>query len=113
MAQKQDNTDPKIQMKFTRTCIALGATAIILAASAMRPQSASAATARSAAQARQSDVDSANRLFEAGKFGEAGKLYSQIVAQNPKDDSGILQLGRIALLSNRLDEAQKWLEKAI
>jgi len=48
-----------------------------------------------------------------GKFAEAGKLYSQIVIQNPKDYSATLQLGRIALLSNRLDDAQKWLEKAI
>jgi hypothetical protein len=40
-------------------------------------------------------------------------LYSQIVAQNPKDYSATLQLGRIALLSNRLDDAQKWFEKAI
>ena len=57
--------------------------------------------------------DSAGRLFQAGKFAEAGKLYSQIVAQNPKDFSATLQLGRIALLSNRLDDTQKWLEKAI
>ena len=31
----------------------------------------------------------------------------------PKIYSAIVQLGRIALLSNRLDDAQKWLEKAI
>jgi len=58
-------------------------------------------------------MDSANQLFEAGKFAEAGKLYSKIIAQNPKDFSATLQLGRIALLSNRLDDAQKWLQKAI
>ena len=57
-------------------------------------------------------MESADRLFEAGKFDAAGKHYSKIVAQNPKDHSAILRLGRIALLSNRLDEAQKWLEKA-
>ena len=78
-----------------------------------RPQSATAATAEPTAQPKQSEIDSADRLFQAGKFAEAGKLYSQIVAQNPKDYSAILQLGRIALLSNRLDDAQKWLEKAI
>ena len=48
-----------------------------------------------------------------GKFAEAGKLYSQIVTQNPKDYSATLRLGRIALLSNQLDDAQKWFEKAI
>src|SRR5204863_6690667 len=37
----------------------------------------------------------------------------QIVTQNPKNYSATLQLVRIALLSNRLDDAQKWLEKAI
>jgi len=79
----------------------------------MRPQSATAATAEPTAPASQSQIDSANRLFEAGKFAEAGKFFSQIVAQNPKDYSATLQLGRIALLSNRLDGAQKWLEKAI
>jgi len=100
-------------MKFTRTSIAFAGATIILVACAMTPQSATAATAEPTAQPKQSEIDSANRLFEAGKFAEAGKLYSQIVAQNPKDYSATLQLGRIALLSNRLDDAQKWLEKAI
>src|ERR687892_2747665 len=98
-------------MKFTTTCIALaGAATIVVASPIMRPQSATAATAESTAQPKQAGIDSANRLFQAGKFAEAGKLYSQIVAQNPKDYSAMLQLGRIALLSNRLDDAQKWLE---
>jgi len=100
-------------MKFTRTCIVVAGAAIIVAANAMRPQSVTAAAAEATAQPKQSEIDSANRLFEAGKFAEAGKLYSRIVAQNPKDYSAILQLGRIALLSNRLDDTQKWLEKAI
>ncbi len=100
-------------MKFKRTCIALAGAAIIVVACAMTSQSATAATAEPTAQPKQSEIDSANRLFQAGKFAEAGKLYSQIVAQNPKDYSATLQLGRIALLSNRLDDAQKWLEKAI
>jgi predicted aspartyl protease len=100
-------------MKFTTTCIAFAGAAIIVVASAMRPRSATAAIPEATAQPKQSEIDSAGRLFQAGKFAEAGKLYSQIVAQNPKDYSATLQLGRIALLSNRLDDAQKWLEKAI
>src|ERR1044072_1451644 len=100
-------------MKFTKTCIVLAGAAIVISASAMRLQSATAATAEPTAQPKQSELDSADRLFQAGKFAEAGKLYSKIVAQNPKDYSAILQLGRIALLSNRLDDTQKWLEKAI
>ena len=88
--------------------------AIMIAAnSAMRPQSATAATAEATLQPKQSEIDSADRLFQAGKFADAGKLYSQIVAQNPKDYSATLQLGRIGLLSSRLDDAQNWLEKAI
>src|SRR6476659_9096355 len=98
-------------MKFLKTCIALAAT--ITLSSAIRPQSATAATTEATRQPKQSEIDSADRLFQAGKFAEAGKLYSQIVAQNPKDYSATLQLGRIALLSNQLDEAQKWLETAI
>ena len=97
-------------MKFTRTSIVLARAAIIIVmASAMRPHLATAATAESTAQPKQSEIDSANRLFQAGKFAEAGKLYSQLVAQNPKDYSATLQ----PLLSNRLDDAQKWLKKAI
>jgi len=92
----------EIQMKFARTCIA--ATAVIAAGSL---------SGQGTPQPSQSEIDSADRLFQMGKFAEAGKLYSQIVTQNPKNYSATLQLGRIALLSNRLDDAQKWLEKAI
>jgi hypothetical protein len=100
-------------MKFTRTCIAPAFAAIILVVSAIRPQSTTAATAQSTPESTQTGIDSANRLFEQGKFTEAGKIYSKIVAQNPKDFSATLALGRIALLSNKLDDAQKWLEKAL
>src|SRR5215469_9052090 len=86
-------------MKLAKTCIPTVILACCFAGHAI-------------SQAKQSELDSADRLFQSGKFDEAGKLYSKIVAQNPKDQSAILQLGRIALLSNRLDEAQKWLKKA-
>src|SRR6266487_1785253 len=100
------------QMKFARICIVLAA--IIAPGSFSLLRGATAWQAGQATpQPRQSEIESADRLFQAGKFAEAGKLYSQIVAQNPKDYSTTLQLGRIALLSNRLDDAQKWLEKAI
>ena len=104
-------------------CIALVCVGIIFIAIAMRLQSAPAtaekfsasrqAAAQPTIQPNQSEIDSANKLFETGKFAEAGKIYMKIVAKNPTDYSAILQLGRIALLSNRLDDAQKWLEKAI
>jgi hypothetical protein len=92
----------EIQMKFARTCIALAA---VIAAGSLSGQATP--------QPAQSEIGSADRLFQMGKFAEAGKLYSQIVTQNPKNYSATLQLGRIALLSNRLDDAQKCLEKAI
>jgi len=93
----------EINMKFTRACIALAA--IVIAPCSPAGQAIP--------QPKQSGIDSADRLFQVGKFAEADKLYSQIVTQNPKDYLATLQLGRIALLSNRLDDAQKWLEKAI
>ncbi len=100
------------QMKFARICIVLAA--IIAPGSFSLLRGATAWQAGQATpQPRQSEIESADRLFQAGKFAEAGKLYSQIVAQNPKNYSATLQLGRVALLSNRLDDAQKWLEKAI
>jgi len=107
--------DREITMKFTKTCMVLAAAGIINVAGFLRLHSATAAAAAAqpTSEARQSEIDSAKRLFEAGKFADAGKLYSRIVAQNPKDYSATLQLGRIALLANRLDDAQKWLEKAI
>jgi predicted aspartyl protease len=98
-------------MKLTRTCIA-GAV-VIVAATAIISQSVIAASPEPTQQLKQSGIDSANQLFQAGKFAEATKLYSRIVVQNPKSYSATLQLGRIALLSNRLDDAQKWLEKAM
>src|SRR3954454_13234563 len=100
-------------MKAVKTCIALAAAAVVIAARAMKVESTPAATAEPTSQPKQSAIDSADRLFQAGKFTEAGKLYSQVVAQNPEDYSAILKLGRIALLSNRLDDAQKWLETAM
>jgi len=100
-------------MKFRIIKPALCGVAITVVASVIRPQSTTAATTEPTEQPALSESDLAGRLFQAGKFSEAGKLYLQTVAQNPKDYSAILQLGRIALLSNRLDDAQNWLQKAI
>ena len=48
-----------------------------------------------------------------GEFAQADEQYARIAADHPDDYSAILQLGRIALLSNRLDDAESWLKKAI
>ena len=89
-------------MKPVRICIAL---AVILA-----PYSLPGPTT---SQPKPPEIDAATQLFQAGKFTEAGKLYSRLAAENPQDYAAILQLARIALLSDRLDDAQKWLDKAI
>jgi Flp pilus assembly protein TadD len=79
--------------------------AVILASCSLLGQASS--------EPKEADCDAAKQFFKAGKFAEAGKIYTQIVGQDPKDYAAILNLGRIALLSNRLDDAQKWLERAI
>ena len=87
-------------MKPARICIAL---AVILAPYGLPGPATS----------QPPEIDAATQLFQAGKFAEAGKLYSRLAAENPQDYTAILQLARIALLSDRLDDAQKWLDKAI
>jgi Aspartyl protease/Tetratricopeptide repeat len=89
-------------MKPVRICIAL---AVILAPYSLPGPATS--------QPKPPEIDAATQLFQAGKFAEAGKLYSRLAAENPQDYTAILQLARIALLSDRLDDAQKWLDKAI
>ena len=60
-----------------------------------------------------SAIESADRLFRAGEFAQAREQYARIAAGAPADYSAILQLARIALLSNHLDDAKRWLERAI
>jgi hypothetical protein len=52
-------------------------------------------------------------LFKAGKFAEAEPLYAAITNKDGKDYHSTVRLGYLALLCNRLDDAQKWLEKAL
>ena len=89
-------------MTIARICIAL---AVILAPCSFSGQAAS--------PAQQSEIGSADRLFQIGKFAEASELYARIAAQDPNDFAAILGLGRVALLSNRLDDARKRLEQAV
>jgi hypothetical protein len=91
-------------MQSARICVAL--TAILVSCSFSGP-------ATSQTPPKQSEIESADGLFQDGKFAEAGELYSRIAAQNRKDYLALLQLGRVALLSNRLDDAQKWLKEVI
>ena len=89
-------------MKFARICIALSA---LLALSGL--------TSHAISQTGQSDIEAAGRLFEGGKFAEAGKIYEQVAARSPDNFAAVLQLGRIALLSNKLDDARTRFEQAI
>jgi hypothetical protein len=50
-------------------------------------------------------------MFKAGKFAEAGKAYAGIAAREAANLTSQLRLGQIALLANRLDQAQVWLKK--
>jgi hypothetical protein len=68
---------------------------------------------RAAAEQNPSPIDSADRLFQIGEFAQAGEQYARIAADHPDDYLATLQLGRIALLSNRLDDAEIWLGRAI
>jgi hypothetical protein len=57
-------------------------------------------------------ADAADQLFQAGKFLEAQAQYTQIAADQPSDYHAVFGLGRIALLSNKLDDAERWLTRA-
>jgi hypothetical protein len=59
------------------------------------------------------DLAPADALFEQGRFAEAQKIYTEIATKDPKDFQAARQLGYIALLSNKLDDADTWLRKAL
>src|SRR5262245_30346396 len=60
-----------------------------------------------------SGQNAADSLFQAGKFAEAEKLYAKTVAEDATNYQAVARLGHLALLGNRLDEAARWLTKAI
>src|SRR5215472_2219628 len=59
------------------------------------------------------EIAEADRLFQNGSFTEAEKAYTQIAAKHAKYFHAASQLGYIALLSNKLDDAESWLHKAL
>ncbi len=58
-------------------------------------------------------IDTAGWLFQNGEFVQAGEQYARIAADHPDDYTANLQLGRIALLSNQLQDAENWFKTAI
>jgi predicted aspartyl protease len=57
--------------------------------------------------------NSSDQLFEAGRFADADKGYTWVLSRDPKDVHAIVQRGQIALLSNRLTQAQTWFNQAL
>jgi tetratricopeptide (TPR) repeat protein len=68
---------------------------------------------RGMAQATDEKREAAEKLYRAGQFAEAEKLYREFAAKEPVPDWAALRLGQIATFSNRLDDAEKWVQKAI
>ena len=67
-----------------------------------------------AAKAQKTDqIKTADDLFQAGKFAEAGAGYKAVVLDNPNSFQAFRRLGEIALFGNQLKVAQKWLKKAL
>jgi hypothetical protein len=64
-------------------------------------------------QSSQANLESADSLFKAGKFAEAEELYTKALTSDPKNVQALIRLGYIALLSNRLNEAQEKLSQAV
>ncbi|MHA1367296.1 MAG: tetratricopeptide repeat protein, partial [Candidatus Heimdallarchaeota archaeon] len=54
----------------------------------------------------------ANMQFNAGDFQSAEKSFLEIIKKDPKEFQALVLLGNLALLSNRFEEAEKWLHKA-
>jgi predicted aspartyl protease len=59
------------------------------------------------------DLATAAALFKAGKFAEAEKVCTRLVALEPMNARITSSLGHLALVANRLDDAQKWLGKTL
>jgi Aspartyl protease/Tetratricopeptide repeat len=64
-------------------------------------------------RAEESPAEAADAAFQSGKFADGEKLYKQIAASDPRNYSAHLRLGEIALLANRLHDAESWLQKSL
>ena len=69
-------------MKFASICIAF---AVIVTPCGF--------SGKAASEPSQAQIESANRLFQSGKFAEAGEIYAEIEARDPKDYAAILPIG--------------------
>ncbi len=54
----------------------------------------------------------ANMQFNTGDFQAAEKSFLEIIEKDPKEFQALILLGNLALLTNRFEEAEEWLQKA-
>ena len=64
-------------------------------------------------QSNKRNLEYADSLFKAGEFVRAEDIYIELLSEEPDSFKALARLGNIALLANRLDDAQRWLTKAI
>jgi hypothetical protein len=64
------------------------------------------------AEVKPGGLAAAEELFKAGKFAEAEDLFGRILKEEPDRFQALLGMGSVALLGNRLDEAERWLKQA-
>ena len=54
-----------------------------------------------------------DQLFKAGRFAKADQAYARLLRHKPTDAHALAQRGRIALLSNRFEQAERFLTEAV
>ncbi|SEG62913.1 Aspartyl protease [Nonomuraea solani] len=91
---------PNRRAFLRRTGLAVAAGAVLSPAAPALPAAAEA------------DGD-ADALFKAGRFAAAERGYRSRLRAQPRDARALAQLGYLALLSNRFEEAEKRLSKAL
>ncbi|MEV0403306.1 aspartyl protease family protein [Actinoallomurus sp. NPDC050550] len=101
-----DQTDRRTFLR--RTGLTVGASAVL----PLLGDAAHSATRRSTPISATSGSDP-DQLFVAGSFDEADRGYAYLLRKDPDNAHALAQRGRIALLSNKFHDAEKFLAKAI
>ncbi|WP_320669588.1 aspartyl protease family protein [Patulibacter defluvii] len=97
------STSGPAEGRWGRRAVLQGAAAMAGAAAFARlPESATASVAAKAG-------GSADALFEAGRFEQAGRAYEAILERDPRNLHAARQRGYVGLLANRFPEAEKYL----
>ncbi|MEV0346432.1 aspartyl protease family protein [Nonomuraea sp. NPDC050680] len=88
---------------------------LAVGAGVMLPQLGLARTSAPLSMALSSSTSSIDpdRLFKSGDFKQADRGYAYLLREDPGNAHAVAQRGRIALLSNKFEEAEKLLTKAI